>query len=188
MHRLVNMYFWSLFPPHITFSTSPIVRLSFCIVTADETFGVTCLFRFDFLPITFEQLPLNTRFTNTSFKGTNMCVAQSGWHQCMCAYTDYIAESRCIYFLLIDCTNTYISSRKLLLYGLEDYELLFCFVFLNFLPMNLQEKTPAVLTSWLLFIILVHKHYESFFCSFVLNTHWNWGPLALFNPAGACKY
>lgn len=43
-------------------------------MTADETFGATCLFRFDFPPITFEQLLLNTRFTNISFKDTNKCV------------------------------------------------------------------------------------------------------------------
>lgn len=109
----------SLPSPCLLFS-SPIVWPSFCVVTADETFGITCLFRFDFLFIRLEQLPLNTHFTNTSFKGTNMRVTHAHTLYCWINW---------FFFKLRDCINRYISYRELYLY---DWRIRNCNLYLNF--------------------------------------------------------
>lgn len=160
--------------PCLLFS-SPIMWPSFCIVTADETFGVTCLFRFDFLHTTFEQLPLNTRFTNTSLKGTNMC--HTDWMILNDWMIIYACKVRLHHWIRINFFFNF-SNQLILLISIlnqeiiictgDDYELynMYCFVWGGGgLPIYLQEITLTVLTSWILFTILVHKHCESFFCS-----------------------
>lgn len=107
-----------LFPPHVSFSLCRLCDPPF--VTADETFGITCLFRFDFLFIRLEQLPLNTHFTNTSFKGTNMCVTH--------AHTLY-CRTNWFFLKLRNCINTCISSRELYLY---DWRMRNCNLYLIF--------------------------------------------------------